>query len=254
MTNQDMARKILEADNQYYKSFANYINTDYGILYYNTDEPEWTDFNHACIINYNTDSDFDAIIKNIKDFYISKNLRPFIYSDFTRGQREIIQSDLIKNGFKIEDNYGGQTFVIHTSECKINAPYTLKIKKINKNEDLSCIYKIMKDKDDAEDIETRFKNQGFSLFVGCLSDDTPVVTADLEYFDGIVLLDDVETAEEYQGKGYARQMIRFLVDYHYKNYKDSLLYLYYDNPVAGRIYNEAGFTEAHIELWAAYCD
>ena len=253
MIMQDTVRKILEADNQYYKSFADFINTDYGILYYNTDDPEWTDFNHACVLNYNKASDFGAIIKDIKNFYISKDLRPFIYSDFTRGQRELMQADLIENGFIIEDNYGGQTFVIHTSECKINAPYTLEFKKISNGGDLSCIYKIMKDKEDAEDIETRFKNPGFSLFVGYLSDDTPVVTADLECFDGIVLLDDVETAEEYQGKGYARQMIRFLVDYHYKNHQQSLLYLYYDNPVAGRIYSEAGFTEAHIELWAAYC-
>ncbi|MCL2773022.1 MAG: GNAT family N-acetyltransferase [Oscillospiraceae bacterium] len=255
MTNQEIAQKLMETDNHYYKSFANFKNTDYGILYYKTDDPTWTDFNHASIINYDRDSNFDAILQDIKNFYISKNLKPFVYSDFIPGQREIMQDSLIKNGFTIEDNYGGQTYVIHTSECKIDAPYTLKFERVEKGANLSCIYEIISedDKEDADDIvNIKIKLPDFNLFVGYLNDGTPVTMADLEYYDGVVLLDDVETAKKYRGKGYARQMIRFLVDYHYKNYNDSLFYLYYDNPVAGRIYKEAGFTKADIEMWGAF--
>ena len=256
MTSKEIARKIMQAEINWYKHFANYENTDYGIVFYNTDDPTWTDYNHAHILKYNKNSDFDAIITEIKNFYVKKDLRPMIYSAFERGQLEKIKDSLIKNGFTIEENYGGQTFLIHTSECKINVPYTLNFKRINNGEDLSFIYEVMPQdwKEDVDDIiERRIKFPNYRLFAGYL-DDVPVVIADMEYFKGVVLIDDVGTSEKHRGKGYAREIIRFLVDYHYKNYKGSLLYLYYDNPVAGRIYRDAGFTEADIESWAAYIE
>jgi len=254
-TGREIAKKIMDFDNNYYKLGSNFKSTDYGILYYNTDDPTWTDFNHASIINYDKNSDFDAILRDIKDFYTSRNLRPFVYSNFVVGQCEIMKESLIRNGFTIEDNYGGQNYVIHTSECGINAPYSLKIRQINKNEDLSFLYELMEYKEDADDVaEAMTEKSDFKLFVGYLDDGTPVTTANLEYFNGVVLLDYVETVKNYQHKSYASQMIRFLVDYHYKNYKDCLLYLYYDNLDAGRIYKKAGFTKADIEMWAAYID
>lgn len=257
MTRQETAKKIMEFENNWFKHFADFINTDYGILYYNNDDPTTTDYNHAYISKYNEISNFDIILQNIKDFYTDKNLTPIVYSNFIHGQLEKMKDSLIKNGFTIEENYGGQTYMIHTSECKINVPYTLNFKCITNGEDLSCIYEILneEDRDDADDIaEIKIKLPEFNLFVGYLDDNTPVTMANVEYFNGVGLADNVETAEKHRGKGYARQMIRFLIEYHYKNYKDNLLYLYYDNPVAGRIYKEGGFKEADIESWAAYIE
>lgn len=257
MTKQETAKKIMGFENNWFKHFANFINTDYGMLYYNMNDPTRTDYNHAHIAKYDEISNFDVILQDIKDFYTAKNLTPIVYSNFIHGQREKMKDSLIKNGFIIEENYGGQTYLIHTSECKINVPYTLNFKQISNGEDLSCIYEIFdeNDKDDADDItEIKMKLPEFNLFVGFLDDNTPVTMANVEYFNGVGLVDDVETAEKYRGKGYARQMMRFLIEYHHKNYKDNLLYLYYDNPVATRIYKEAGFTEADVEVWAAYIE
>jgi predicted GNAT family acetyltransferase len=200
------------------------------------------------------------IIKEIKSFYTSKNLTPRIYSDFISGQLDKIKDYLTENGFTII-NENDQIFMIHTSECKINIPYTLKIRCVKKGEDISFIHEITNKYPSwrvYDNIEKKLNSSDYNLnlFVGYSDDNAPVAMATVEYFDGLAFIDEVETAEKYQGRGYARQLTKFLIDYHYEHHADDMLYLYYFNPVAGRIYKEAGFTDFNwdFELWSAYID
>lgn len=256
MTNQEIAQKIIDTENIATKSFSNMQETDYGVIFYNKDNTASNDANHAVITKYDENTDFDRIIKEIKEFYLSKNLSPRIYSNLVPGQLEKIKDYLINNGFEIEinDNF----YLLHTAECKINEPYTLKIKHVNQNDDLSFIYKVFGGSADRvyKIIEKKIKLPDFNMFVGYSENGTPVTTAAVEYYNDIAFVDKVRTAEEYRGKGYARQLIRFCVDWHYKNHKGCLLYLIYNNPTAGRIYREAGFTDFNwkFESWSAYID
>ena len=262
MTTEEIAQKILDTQYIYPKSYSNLQYTNYGILFYNEDNPDSHDSNHAVITKYNEKSDFDQILNNIKAFYLSKNMMPRIYSNHIPGQLEKIKNHLIKHGFKIERF--NNSFLIHQEECKINEPYSLKIRRIEKGEDLSFIYRIWKVNEDRRGgadrvykiVEQRKDWTNYHLFIGYLEDETPVTAAAVEYFDRIGMVDEVETAKAYRGKGYARQLIRFWIDYHYKNHKDYLLYLYYENPTAGRIYREAGFTDFDwdFESWSAHID
>ena len=142
MTNQEIARKILDTECFYPKSFSNLQHTDYGILFYNEDNPDSYCSNHAVITKYDEKSDFDRIIRDIKEFYLSKNLKPMIYSNHIPGQLEQIKKYLIKHGFEV-DSFNN-IYLIHKEEPKITEPYTIKIKRIEKGEDLSFIYKIWK--------------------------------------------------------------------------------------------------------------
>ena len=262
MTNHEIAQKIINTEYIFPKSFSNLQETYYGMLFYNKDNPDSHDSNHAIISKYDENTDFDGIIKEIKEFYLSKNLSPRIYSNLIPGQLEKIKDCLIKHGFEFEnyDNF----YLIHTADCKINEPHTLNIRRINQGDDLSFIFKIfavLENRSGGADrvykiVKKRLHLPEYNMFVGYLEDGTPVTTAAIEYINGVALVDEVETAEEYRGKGYARQLTRFWVDWHYKNHKDCLLYLMYNNPTAGRIYREAGFTDFDwkFESWSTYID
>lgn len=262
MISQEIAKRIIDTEYIFPKSFSNLRETDYGMLFYNEDNRDSHDSNHAIITKYNENTDFGRIIKEIKEFYLSKNLSPRIYSNLVPGQFDKIKDYLINHDFEYEnyDNY----YLIHTAECRINEPYTLKIKRINQGDDLSFIFKIfevMENRSGGADrvykiVEKRIELPDYHMFVGYLEDGTPVTVAALEYINGTGLVDEVETAEAYRGKGYARQLTRFWVDWHYKNRKDNLLYLMYNNPIAGRIYREAGFVDFDwkFESWSAFID
>ena len=262
MINKEIAQKIIHAEYIFPKSFSNLKETDWGMLFYNEDNPGSHDSNHAIITKCDENTDFDRIIKEIKEFYLSKNLSPRIYSNLIPGQLEKIKDSLIKHGFEFESN--DTFYLLHTAECKISEPYTLKIKRVNQGDDLSFIYKIwevLKNRSGGADrvykiVKKRVQLPDYNMFVGYLEDGTPVTAAAIEYFDGVGTVDEVETAEAYRGKGYARQLTRFWVEWHYRNYKDRLLHLWYDNPTAGRIYREAGFTDFNwnFESWSAYID
>ena len=259
MTNQGIARRIIEFEYRYPKSFSNAEYTDYGVIYYDTGNPNSQIANRAFISKYDADTDFDRIIKEIKAFYLSKNLTPRICSDLTPGQLDKIKDCLMNNGFTIAVE-NDQIFMIRTSECKIGAPYTLKIKRVEKGEDLSFIHEVTNKYPSwrvLKKAETKLNSPDYhyNIFAGYL-DDIPVAMATIEYSDGLGFIDEVETAAKHQGKGYARQLTKFLLEYHGKHHKNDLLYLYYFNPVAGRIYKEAGFTEFDwkFELWSAYLD
>ena len=262
MANREIAKKIIDTENIAAKSFSNFRETDYGMLFYDEANPDSNDANHAIITKYDENTNFDRIAKEIKEFYLSKNLCPRIYSNLVLGQFEKAKDYLLNNGFEIEthDNY----YLIHTAECKISEPYTLKIRHINQNDDLSFIFKLFEVKEDRrggadrvyKTIEKQIKLSNFNMFVGYLENETPVTMAAVEYHNGIAFVDKVRTAEEYRGKSYARQLTKFWVEWHYKNHEDCLLYLLYNNPIAGRIYREAGFTDVdwNFESWSAYID
>ena len=81
MTNQEIARLITNTHLNYPKSYSDFKYTDYGILYYNENNPFSYDSNHAVITMSDENCDYNKIIKDIKEFYLSKKLSPCIYSN-----------------------------------------------------------------------------------------------------------------------------------------------------------------------------
>ena len=257
MTNQEIAQRIINTEIILAKSISKVQETEYGILFYNEDNPNSYDANHAVITRYNKYTDFDKIIKKIKEFYLSKNLSPRIYSSLILGQLEQIQDKLISNGFEVEHN--NDFYLIHSKECKINEPYTLNIKQISQDDDLSLILNLIERRPDSANrvykiIKDKIKLPFYHMFVGYVENGSPATIMTLEYYNGIAVVSKVKTTDEQRGNGYARQLTRFCVNWHYENYKDYLLYLTYNNPTAGKIYREAGFVDVDwkFESWSAF--
>jgi hypothetical protein len=250
---QNIIEGIIYAEQNFPKSFSNVNYTDYGMLFYNESIPESNDSNHA-IINNIRDNNYDEILNEVISFYESKKVSPRIFSSLLSGQLLKIKKSLICNGFTV--NTHKEFCLIHKSRCMINEPRSLKIKRIIDKNELSVISNVIDS--DAVDRETkvlqkRIKNNNFHYFIG-YDNDIPVTIASIEYINGIGRIDEVETSKLHRGKGYSRQLIRFLVDYHYRNIDNKkTMYLWYSNPTAGRIYREAGFIELdhNFEQWEA---
>ncbi len=99
----------------------------------------------------------------------------------------------------------------------------------------------------------------YRLFVGYVGD-TPATMGSLaDYADaaqpggGLTRVDDVQTDPRYRGHGYARELLRVMVNDHAAR-STHALYLWAENPTAIRIYEQTGFVEFPVaaDYAAAY--
>lgn len=92
------------------------------------------------------------------------------------------------------------------------------------------------------------------MYIG-YSDNVPAVMASFqsdEYMSA--RLDEVETAEAYRGKGYARQITRHLTDVFDKQ-NGKLFFTWAANDTAQRIYLQGGFEiKYRLPAWSAYIE
>jgi ribosomal protein S18 acetylase RimI-like enzyme len=96
-------------------------------------------------------------------------------------------------------------------------------------------------------------DEDFYLFVGVV-DGKPVTIVSLKVMDGYSRVDDMVTHAQYRGHGYGRSIVHHLVNYHPQVSKNQL-YLYADNPIALRMYQDAGFVPAFaLSCWVAWKD
>jgi len=96
-----MVEKYIEAlDIAYVSSFAKKAERSWGILFYNENQPNYYDANHAYISTYG--DDFDEIINEVIAFYERKNIIPRFYLSNYEGQEKFVDK-LKKKGFGFEE-------------------------------------------------------------------------------------------------------------------------------------------------------
>ena len=110
------------------KLFTNYEERSYGILFFNEENRDSYDSNHAVIYKDKID-DLGNTLADIIDFYRSKNLRPIIYqSMLDDGWFEEIGKELANAGFKSWTEL--QEYMLPTGENKIVPNPDIEIVKI----------------------------------------------------------------------------------------------------------------------------
>ena len=246
----DTLNEIVYAELNFPGLFSDAYLTDYGVLYHNEKISLSYDSNHAIIYD-DSIKGYEEIIRSITDFYEAKNIIPRIYSPLVPGQLIKIKNVLERSDYIIQQytNY----YLIHEAKCSINEPYSLKIKRINGQSELSSMNDFFDNDWNYELLQRQIRNKDFHLLIG-FENDIPVSKCSIQCIEKTGRVDDVETKKEYRGKGYSRQMIRHLIKYNYEICNNSILYLWYSNYIAGKIYREAGFIdyENDFESWSAY--
>jgi len=246
-------KEMLKNEISFCESFSQMMETDYGALYFNPQNPQSHDSNHAHILHL--DADLEAVVQDIIRFYRGRNLIPRIYASFVDHELEILKPMLTEQGFKfkIEKN----TFMLHDAQHAPQIDETADIRKITAisqdAQDLIC--------SDGEGgiwtvnvLKIHVHDPRFHL-LGLYDRDRAVSIASVKILDGYSRVDDVETHQDFRGKGFGTKLINYLVKYH-ADISGNYLYLYANNPIAIRMYKGAGFRELDekVENWSAFLD
>lgn len=247
----DITDIILREEIEFPKLFASYVERDYGILFYNENEKSSNDSNHA-ILYPETALDIGNAIEETTNFYLSKGIVPRVYSPLTDSYFERHRNSFERRGYTIE-LYGNIGFMLLTQENSIRTDRRLDI--------LRCpvwdpriaddIFIPNGESREIEVMKNGLKNSNFYLFAGYLNGIAVAAT----YFHvseyGCTRFDYIATASKYRQKGYARELLSFVVDY----CRESNLPNCYQWPAhstSERICYEAGFrTLFHREAGCA---
>ena len=243
--------KIKHLEYYFPKIFTDMEERDFGVMFYNTANPDSHDSNHAVLIN---DCDYEKALEAIKEFYNAKNMEPRVYSSLEEGQLQSIRPHLERADFKVND-FGYTEFLVSNGKSVINEPHTLDFRRFNAGDDLSIFTRIFEDDDTVfrtqEVVRRRATNTDYYLYIG-YKDNIPVVMASFQFDENMTArLDEVETAEAHRGKGYARQITRHLTDV-FEKQGGKLFYTWAANDTAQRVYLQGGFEVKYkLPAWSA---
>ncbi len=96
-----MIEDYIEAlDIAYVSSFSTKVETNWGYLFYNENQPNYYDANHAYLSSYN--GNVEEIINEVIVFYQQKNITPRFYLSNYDGHQGFVKA-LKRNGFDFEE-------------------------------------------------------------------------------------------------------------------------------------------------------
>jgi ribosomal protein S18 acetylase RimI-like enzyme len=242
---------LRECENNFPVDFANTIDTSYGRLFHNADNPTSHDSNHAIILDLT--ADIDAAVADIAAFYGKLNIPPRTYQAYLPGEEEVLRPYFARHGFVFRE-FGENDYFEHVKRSAITVSSDIIFKRVTELDPALEGMIWSEDENDREIkvLRNHVKADSFHLLAGYLGT-TPVTMGSVKLMDGLSRVDDVLTPRQHRGHGYGRALTDHLVKYHSALSRNAL-YLYASNPTAIRIYREAGFVDMPLALksWSAW--
>lgn len=222
-------------------AYADMQRTDWGVLFWDDNNPTKHDINHACILN---EEKFSDALSEIREFYADKGLTPRVY--LCRNQQETQKETLAANGYKLYGDWGFRHLLL-TEQNRIPETHQLEIRELTEpaavtERLLQNLYSIYQEEDpDTINRMSRLlprciESKMCRVWCGYFEDDPACLAMKADSLYGMQFFDLVETAKRYQNRGFARELISFMV-----NHAERPTFLYSENPTAIRIYEQAGF-------------
>ena len=232
-------QKIFTEEDLFPREVTSFEKRDYGFLFYNEQNKDSYDSNHALIYK-NKISDIKLVLKEIIDFYKTKNITPNIYeSIFDEDYFEQIKNELENFGFEIFTET--QRYMVLKEENKIKPNPEIEIKKIDKWND-EYGKEIFEKSNESYWIEVLKKSllNDNTIFFVAFYKNIPVGMTYAHITNEVCRVDYLLVSKEYRNMGIARTIIIFFVEYCKEN-KITTCYLWPDGETAEKIYHEAGF-------------
>ncbi|MCH6265524.1 MULTISPECIES: GNAT family N-acetyltransferase [Neobacillus] len=203
--------KVLELDLAYLDTFSNRIETSWGYLFYNENQPAYYDANHAHI--HEAPSNPKSVIEEVLDFYQKRNLTPRFYIFNIENQGPLIK-ELYASGFRYEELVSPVQIWNKelTSRQQKNRIQIERVTEANYTDalEIECQIKEFGGRGVREKaFAVEFKHPSFSRYL-LKMDGTACSTACLFEHRNQVRLEHVATLEEYRGKGLIGDLIYFL--------------------------------------------
>lgn len=209
----DMEKGIRQEEIDFPKRFASYIEKEYGILYYMRDNKDSYDGNHACIYPEKI-TDLGAVLDYIASFYAELGIGASIYHPFKKDYFKNNGETLTAHGYIYtpEDDH---RVMLLTADNRIKSSAQLDIRVLN-GWDERVASDILLPSGEPWEIEVtkkRASQEGAYLFVGYLGKKAVAYTDIHRSEHGNTRFDYIVTAREHRGKGYASELLSFVVEY-----------------------------------------
>ncbi|HOP10581.1 MAG TPA: GNAT family N-acetyltransferase [Oscillospiraceae bacterium] len=246
-------KTVMTCENNLLCHCANLIKTSFAHFFYSDTNKNSHDCNHAVISDL---SDSESALEMVEAFYYTKAVTPRIFFGGFENERELLTPALRKRGWTIEvaDRklmlWGGGSLKEYTSP---------KLQIIRKERFDDEIYNMFFAHDGGDwcALATRdCMNYGsIDVFVGRENScGAASVSIEHDNITHLALVQDVFTLPQFRGKGYARAMMSAAMRFQLEHYNNKDIYLWVENPVAMRVYEDIGFvySDWNVDTWFAF--
>lgn len=237
----DILQKVLELDFAYLETFTNRLNTSWGCLFYNVDQPNYYDANHAHVESVGEDP--KTIISEVIDFYKQKNIIPRFYL-YNASTNKPLTNELKASGFQMEELVNPvQLWNKEVSVQKGNSLITIeKVTNENFQEalEIECSIKELGGRSVREKaFPVEFNHPAYTHYL-LKYDGTACSTACIFEDGNQARLESVATLEEYRGKGLIGELIYHIQqEVSTKGFEN--LWVFPINERVERVYQRYGF-------------
>ena len=213
MLNQQIVDGIKQEEIEFPKRFASYVEKEYGILFYMKDNTDSYDGNHACIYPDKI-KDLGVVLDDIAAFYKKLGIRASIYHPYEKEYFRKHEAILNEHGYTYTPEDDHRVMLLH-ADNQIQTPKRLEIRVLN-TWDEHVATDILVPSNEPWEVEVtkrRTMEAGTYLFVGYLNGKAVVYT-DIHKSDyGNTRFDYIVTAKEHRSKGYASELLNYVVEY-----------------------------------------
>ncbi len=237
--------KIYREEDLFPREITSYESRDYGFLFFNEEDKDSFDSNHALIYK-NRISDLGEVLEDITSFYKGKGINPTIYQSISEeGYFEENKELFSAYGFDIFSE--PQKYMVLVEKNRLLPNTDVKVLRVNA---WSEVYKdIFIKADEPWEIEVAKRalaNKNTFFFVAFYQDE-PVGMLYAHIKDGVCRGDYLLVAKEYRNIGVGRTLMNCFTEYCNENVID-VCYLWPAGDGAERIYIEAGFREVETRI------
>ena len=231
--------KVYIEEDLFPREVTSYEERDYGFLFYNMENKDSYDSNHAIIFREKI-SDLDMVLKDIVGFYNEKGIMPNVYQSIREeGYFGEIKDQLKEYGFEtwIEE----QRYMVLFAENNITPNSEVSVKIVSKWRDEygKEIFEKAGEPWGIDVLKRALRNDNTLLFVA-FYEDKPVGMTYCHITDGICRVDYLLVSKDCRNIGVGRTLINGFVEYCHSSHIENC-YLWPDGETAEKIYYEAGF-------------
>jgi len=234
-------KAIMLEEDMFPKAFTNFSEKDFGVLFYNEQNKNSYDSNHA-LINKNKITDLGSVLDFITEFYTKMNINPNVYQAVEdEGYFKENEVVLKKHGYSIRIE-GPNNIMILTGENNIKSNSQLDIKLITEwDERIATDICIPSDEShEIEVIKNSIKCINHRVFVGYAEGKAvAIVYFHISEYD-CCRFDYIIISKDYRKKGYAREILSYATDFCRENNLKNC-FQWPAHETSERICYEAGF-------------
>jgi len=210
---EEYRESIRQEEIDFPKLFASYVEKEYGILFYMEGNGDSYDGNHACLYPEKI-RDLGRVLDEITGFYRAMGRRALLYHPFEKGYFERNLAVLKEHGYSYTAEEDHRVMLL-TAENQIPRGKRLDIR-VPDGWDERVATDILIPSGEPWEVEVtrkRAMQEDSCLFVGYLEGKAVAYTDIHRSAQGNTRFDYIVTAKEQRGKGFASELLSFVVDY-----------------------------------------